>query len=120
MTVPTAWISPPLSSTPTFKSYESSSKARRSFCGNCGSSLAFNYKDKPEQTEIYLGTIDEDTLCGKKVEGSGKRVGGVGLDLATPDDHMYMENAIPGLTDGVGNYLDGKKYPRSRDDSEPY
>lgn len=58
-----------------------------------------------------MGTIDEDALCGKKIEGTNERQGGYGLGLGKADRHVYMENAIPGLTDGVVNYLEGKKYP---------
>jgi hypothetical protein len=41
--------------------------AHRSFCSNCGSSLAFNYNSCPEVTEIYHWSLDEELLCGKKV-----------------------------------------------------
>jgi hypothetical protein len=67
-----------------------------------------------------LGTIDEDALCGKKVEGANKREGGYGFSLGKSDRHIYMENAIPGLTDGVTNYLAGKRYLRNSDESKPY
>jgi len=109
-----------LASNPSFKSYESSEKAYRSFCSNCGSSIAFNDREMPERTEIYPGTLDEDVLCGKRVEGTNKREGGLGLQVVKAERHMYMENAISGVTDGTVDYLAGLKYATSRSGSKPY
>ena len=116
VSIPTSYISPPLSSNASYKTYHSSSSAYRSFCNNCGSSLAFTYDASPEITEIYLGTLDEDALCGKKVgqEEDGKcteRDGsGLGYDLCKAQNHIWIENAIKGLTDK----LDGGLYTRDR------
>ena len=107
---PTANISPPLKENPAYKIYKSSSFAYRGFCSTCGSSLAFNYDGEPEQTEINLGAIDEDILCGKRDETSAwddeyghhvPRVGGLGREICSAVQHIYMENAIIGVTDDL-------------------
>ncbi|KAF2204670.1 hypothetical protein GQ43DRAFT_478033 [Delitschia confertaspora ATCC 74209] len=108
-------ISPPLTSNPEYKTYESSSTGSRGFCSKCGSSLTFNDKRDPEHTEMNLGAFDEEVLCGKKDEASAwedehgrhvPRVGGVGKELCTAKYHIFMENAIPGVTDE----LEGTKW----------
>jgi len=57
-----------------------------------------------------LGTLDEEVLCGKKGE-DGKREGGLGTELCKADSHIWMENAIPGVTDK----LEGRKYQQNRE-----
>jgi hypothetical protein len=45
-----------------------------------------------------LGTFDEDVLCGRLVDG--KRVGGeVGKIISSPAGHMWLANAVEGVTD---------------------
>jgi hypothetical protein len=116
LSIPTGYISPPLPSNKTYKSYSATASAYRSFCSNCGSSLAFNYNDSPEVTELYIGSIDEDVLCGKKVGESEdrkctKRDGsGLGYDLGKVQNHIWLENAIEGVT----NKLEGGLYVRDR------
>lgn len=107
--VPVSSISPPLSSSTTFKKYRSSSKGERGFCTECGSSINFQYLEGPESTELYLGTIDEDVLLGKKTgeENTGEfgprtvREGGFGTLLCSTvrSRNIWWENAIPGVTD---------------------
>jgi hypothetical protein len=117
ITGPTSDISPPLASHSTYKTYRSSPFAYRSFCGTCGSSLAFNYDDHPETTEIYLGSLDEEVLCGKKVaeaEGGAlsKREGSdLGYELCKSREHIWVDNVIKGVTD----YLEGAWYVKDRD-----
>jgi hypothetical protein len=117
VSIPTSYIEPPLPSNGTYRVYRSTSLAYRSFCGNCGSSLAFNYNDSPI-TEIYLGCLDEEALCGKKVgqaedtKCSQRDGSGLGYDLCKPQHHIWMENAIKGVTDG----LDGGLYVRGREE----
>lgn len=41
------------------KTYDSSSSTQRSFCLNCGSSLRYINKDKPQFIYIATGTFDE-------------------------------------------------------------
>ena len=116
VSIPTSYISPPLPSNETYKSYKSSTLASRSFCSNCGSSLTFNYNDSPEITELYLGSLDEDVLCGKKVGEAEdrkltKRDGStLGYDLCKAPNHNWMDNVIKGVTDD----LKGGLYAKSR------
>jgi len=81
--------------------------------------LTFNYDKEPEHTEINLGVIDEDVLCGKRDEASAwddeyghhvPRSGGLGREICSAEEHIYMENAIPGVTDD----LLGKKWLADR------
>jgi hypothetical protein len=86
--------------------------------------LTFIYHDTPHSTELYVGSIDEDILLGKKtgkeeyIGESGPRSlrddGGCGTLLAntTRSGHIWVENAIPGLTD----MLPGLKHWRDRSD----
>jgi hypothetical protein len=109
----TAYIDPPLPGNETYKTYQSSPGAYRTFCSNCGSSLTFNEKEKPEITEIHLGSLDEEVLCGTKIGGEGdgkvkRDASGFGLDLCKARNHVWMENAIVGLTDK----LEGELYPK--------
>jgi hypothetical protein len=69
-----------------------------------GSSLAFNYDEKPEVTEVYLGTIDEVFLRSRTV----------GTELVGGADHIWVGNAVPGVTDG----LVGRKFLKNREDGE--
>ena len=39
--------------------YDSSDQAWRGFCANCGSSVCFGYKPRPERTYIAFGIFDE-------------------------------------------------------------
>jgi hypothetical protein len=58
---------------------------------------------------IFTGTIDEEPLLGKKVEGSEQqtdlgikfdREGGLWKELCTPSmGHLFWNNIIPGITD---------------------
>ncbi|KAI9696330.1 MAG: hypothetical protein M1820_008172 [Bogoriella megaspora] len=99
---------PPLSTSASYKEYDSSSNVYRSFCSSCGCSLTFNYKDKPEETDLYVGTLDEECLVGKKIPGSEKdtehgvvtqREGGIGKECFESGVNFYCENAIHGITD---------------------
>lgn len=97
----------------------------RIFCSVCGSSIGFvNESDDPDITEIHPGSLDEEVLCGKetgrKEEGEGegrdgggflKRSGGFGNALCGNGSHVWLENAVPGLTDR----MEGSKYERGRD-----
>lgn len=41
------------------KIYPSSENVNRSFCGMCGSSLSYQYKDKPEKIGLPIGIFDD-------------------------------------------------------------
>ena len=106
----------PAEDNPTYKTYNSSPGVRRMFCSNCGSALFF--LDGSDETEIWIGSIDEEFLVGKKVPGSEKqtekgveveRAGGFGPILAKATKHNWMENAILGITDE----MDGVKHLRT-------
>ncbi|ORY16722.1 Mss4-like protein [Clohesyomyces aquaticus] len=121
---PTANISPPLKGNPAFKTYNSSSNAYRGFCGDCGSALTFHFVKEPEFTEINLGAFDEEVLCGKRDESNAwedehgrhvPRIGGVGRELCYPQYHIFMENAIPGVTDD----FPGPKYLQDKSTGKP-
>lgn len=117
ITFPTSHISPPLASHETYRSYRSSPAAYRSFCGTCGSSLAFHFDAQPENTEIHLGSLDEEVLCGKKVSEArdgalSKREGSnIGYELCQRRDHIWVDNVIKGVTDN----LEGTWYVKDRD-----
>ncbi|KAJ9662387.1 hypothetical protein H2201_006095 [Coniosporium apollinis] len=93
--VPTANISPPLPSNESYKTYRSSPSGKRSFCGKCGGSLTFCYDATPEETEIFLGSVDEEVLRGEW-----------GRALCETRRHLWLENAVKGVTDG----MKGRKY----------
>ncbi len=123
--MPTENISPPLTSWPTYRRYDSSSTGYRGFCSRCGSSISFTCFDKEEETELWIGTLDEEVLVGRKLPGSGKetshgteyeREGGVGEALCVePSSHTFMQNAIPGATDKRG----GLKFWRNGGEGVP-
>ncbi|KAF2121161.1 Mss4-like protein [Lophiotrema nucula] len=123
--IPTANIFPALDSNPSYKLYKSSPTAFRGFCSTCGSALTFNDTGTPEIVEINMGAFDEEVLCGKRDEANAwedeygrhvPRIGGVGKELCYPKYHIFMENAIPGVTDG----FEGKKYLLSREDGKAF
>lgn len=125
LTVPRKTVSPPLESNASYKTYKSSSFAYRGFCSTCGSSLTFNYDKTPDAVEILLGLFDEDLICGKKDEANAwsdahgehvPRVGGIGQDFCGPLRHLWLENAVAGVTDN----LPGKQYLRGSEDGDPF
>lgn len=60
---------------------------------------------------IFLGTIDEEYLIGRKVDGTEKntelgvkfqREGGLAKELCNPNmGNLFWNNSIPGVTDHV-------------------
>jgi len=42
--------------------FESSPAVRRSFCGQCGSPIAYRTEKRPEQVDLYVGTLDDPTV----------------------------------------------------------
>lgn len=58
---------------------------------------------------VFLGTVDEEFLIGKKVEGTEQetelgvkfeRQGGLHKELCTPTmGNLFWNNVVPGLTD---------------------
>ena len=79
--------------------------------------MIWRSETKTDTLDLYLGTIDERWLIGKRVAGSEKhtefgvtveREGAVGKELATPNQfQFYCENAIEGVTDILHG---GKRY----------
>jgi hypothetical protein len=89
---------------------------------NCGSSLTHN--DEEGRTEIWLGCIEVEDLCGRK-HGNGiqtdygtmyHRIGGVGKELSKADFHAWVANAVVGVTDQEV----GPKYLKNREDGKPF
>lgn len=124
-TVTRGQVEPPFESHPSYKLYKSSETGQRGFCGNCGSSMTFHYAKKPEEAEVHFGTLDEEVLIGRKVEGSEwmdeygthcEREGGFGEEWLKNDPyHIYAENSVPGVTE-----LKGRKYLGYYTDGKPY
>jgi len=113
--IPSKNVSPPFASNATYKLYKSSDFGSRGFCSECGSSLTFVERENPENTELCLGSLDEEILCGKRDEDNswedehGKHVprkGGIGRELCYTERHIFLDDAIPGITDD----LPGKKW----------
>ena len=81
----------------------------RSFCSQCGSGLTWKIDFVPDMLVLFIGTIDEEYLLGKKVDGSEeetdlglkfKREGGLHKDLCSMKmGHLFQNNVIPGVTD---------------------
>lgn len=91
ITLPTSYFSPPFPANQTLKSYQVTPNSYRSFCSQCGSSLAFNegkIGEEAEETEIYVGTLDEDVLKGE-----------VGNILGKAKYHCWLKNAVDGVSD---------------------
>jgi len=87
--------------------------------------MTFNYTEQPESTELNMGVFDEEVLVGRPDEANAwedeygrhvPRIGGVGKELCSPAYHIWMENAIPGVTD----ILPGVKYLRNRTDGKGF
>jgi hypothetical protein len=105
--------------------YKSSDKAERGFCSNCGSSLTFQFLETPDKVEIFIGSIDEEWLCGRKVgEKDEGEFGKVAvreepiLNLCSTElsGSIWVENAVPGVTDRVP----GPKWWRERADGTSF
>ncbi|KAF1816206.1 hypothetical protein P152DRAFT_470251 [Eremomyces bilateralis CBS 781.70] len=123
-TIPTKNVSPPLQRNPAFKLYRSSTVAQRGFCIHCGSSICFLYDDSAD-TEMWLGTLDEEVFCGGKVPGTEvttkhgtwcERKGGVSKEIRRRAGGIFMENGIDGVTDWIAgpkywNHWGGGKEP---------
>lgn len=70
---------------------------------------------------LFMGTIDEEYLVGKKIDGSEQETelgvkfkmdGGLSKDLTTMKmGHLFWNNAIPGITDHIVG--EGPMFPQS-------
>lgn len=119
-------ISPDWDTFESFAQYESSPGTKRAFCSKCGSSLAWFNHDMPKDVIIFVGTIDEQFLMGKVLEGTVKETEhgkhferGTGyakkLTDASTAGNLYWQNAIPGVTD----HLAGPKFLQHFIDKAP-
>jgi hypothetical protein len=120
--VETENIQPVLTSFQTYRTYDSGPDSFRGFCTNCGSSLTHN--DEEGFTEIWLGCVDVEFLSGRQrgeaiqteFGSMSERFGGLGKELCTAHDHLWMRNAVAGLTDRS----DGLKFWGNRTDGKPF
>lgn len=78
--------------------------------------------ERPEVIEVHVGTLDEEVLIGSVVKEEGKdgygprkkRVGAWGEELGRARWHNFVENAVPGVTDGEAR----PKYLRTGGEAE--
>lgn len=56
--------------------YRSSSRATRSFCGQCGTQLTFRYDASPQETDVTLCSLDQP-------------------ETLSPGDHTYWRSRLP-------------------------
>lgn len=107
-----AQISPDLEALDILSKYDSSAGCSRAFCTKCGSSIAWFKDELPEDLIIFVGSIDEEFLLGKVLEGTIKETEhgtefqrgpayGKVLTDATTAGNIYWQNAIPNVTDGL-------------------
>ncbi len=76
--------------------------------------MTWRSDSEPETIELFVGSLDEKSLIGEKVNAESKeRIGGYGETLQKRIYHIWFENAIKGVTD----YLKG---PRFAEDSDEY
>ena len=87
--------------------------------------MTFNDKDRPEDTELYVGTVDEEFLIGTKVPGSDQetehgvkfeRHGGFERDAFVSGSRFYLENAVAGITD----HIPGTKYLKTEQEGKGF
>jgi hypothetical protein len=87
--------------------------------------MTFNDVKDTEWTDIWLGVFDEDVLCGTRDEANAwedehgrhvPRVGGFGKELTAATEHLFLENAVPGVTDD----LNGTKWVADRKDGKSF
>lgn len=93
---------------PTYVEYESTPGNKRGFCSKCGSSLIWMSDKMQHRYVLMVGTVDEEILVGKKVEGTERetkrglefeRTKAYGKEFCTPKISMFWENVITGVTD---------------------
>lgn len=102
-----------------FKEFSSSPQGRRGFCTECGSTLTWRDERRPEEVELFVGTIDEVFLIGdrsSRVESRSLVWQGkwtevlrrededgrtsLGQDLCVPNGgNFFFRNAVDGVTD---------------------
>lgn len=54
----------------------SSPPVRRTFCGECGTSLTYRHSDDPDTIDIAIATLDDAAAI-------------------APDEHLWMQEALP-------------------------
>ncbi len=59
--------------------YRSSPKARRTFCGDCGAQLTFQYDARPDTIDVSVGSFDDP-------------------NAVKPDDHVWVSDRIGWLS----------------------
>jgi len=122
--IPTEYMKPPFDSHSSYKKYASGPGSYRGFCSMCGSSLTFGHADG--QLDVHVGCFDGEELLGRKVGEEYETKWGkiwerdanssFGKELTQAKDHIWVGNAVPGLTDSMV----GKKYMGGRKDGEGF
>lgn len=103
----------------TFAEYSSSPGCFRGFCNQCGGTFLWRYRKDPQEVGITTGSVDESLLMGSNKGSDGPHQGRQGLEagklLCEPvGGHLWLENAIKGVTDEVKigkKYLEGYNAP---------
>ncbi|KAJ6620319.1 Mss4-like protein [Mycena sp. CBHHK59/15] len=104
----------------TYSEYNSSPRACRAFCKNCGSPLGWIDRENATEIELAVGCFDEEFLIGGR-DGEDRSLGASGLALANPEgDHFHVRNEIKGVTDeisvkGTRFWKGSKEGPISKD-----
>ena len=78
----------------TARSYQSSQRATRTFCPDCGTALTYQRVDRPEEIDVTIASLDQPATC-------------------LPEDHVWTARQLPWikLDDGL------PVYPQDRNDS---
>ncbi|KAL8975431.1 MAG: hypothetical protein Q9197_000329 [Variospora fuerteventurae] len=106
-----------------YKEFSSSKGVYRGFCSACGTAYTWRSEERPDEIELFVGTIDEKWLIGDRTEkissesltepGVFEKVlsadeGAFGREICTPRaGQMFVRNAIKGVTDGK---MGGKRF----------
>jgi hypothetical protein len=92
----------------TYAEYNSSPGCYRAFCKNCGSTLGWTDNKVNTDTELAVGTFDEEFLVGSR-DAIDHSTGAFGVALANlSGDHFHIRNEIKGVTDQIS--ISGTKF----------
>ena len=66
-------LQPDLKTFPHYREYESSPGRYRGFCAQCSSSLIWRSDKLTRTMDLFLGTVDEEWLIGRRDGATGER-----------------------------------------------